>query len=89
MLLLFVFWRNEMSNLLKGLQSLTATRTGVPVSYDYEDADREESRRGTWLILLAVAVAFAVVLQMDAESIQSNAKKGVAGRVSSNLWESS
>lgn len=78
-----------MSNLWKGLQSLTASRTGVPVSYEYDDYDRAESRRGTWVILIAVAVAFAVVLQMDAENIQARSKKELAGRISTNLWESS
>ena len=57
-----------MLNLWKEYRGLAATRTGVPGLPEWEEDSFSESRRGSWIAVLAVALAFALALQMDSEN---------------------
>jgi hypothetical protein len=70
-----------MASLRKGDQILTASRTGVPVVNDYEVIDQEETRKGAWAVVIAIALAFALILQMEAENSQTEAKRTVSSRM--------
>jgi hypothetical protein len=61
-----------MFNLWKEYRGLAATRTGVPALPDWEEDSFSESRRGSWIAVLAVALAFALALQMDSENHRSS-----------------
>lgn len=67
---------------------MTAGRTGVPVAYDYEVNDQEENRKGAWLAILAIAVAFAVVLQMESEQRRPDTQRMVTSRMATVLESS-
>lgn len=66
------FGMKTMYNLWKQTRGLAANRTGVPASHELEDDSFSESRRGSWIVVLAVALAFALVLQMETERRQAN-----------------
>jgi hypothetical protein len=64
-----------MANLWQDLRGLAANRTGVPSVDRAEDFETIESKRGAWLAILAVAAAFAILLQMESERVQSTTKE--------------
>lgn len=72
-----------MARILKGLKNLTASRTGLPSVNDYDEFELPDSRRGAWIAILALAIAFALSLQMEAESIRS-ANEEMAGWMTVN-----
>lgn len=59
-------------------RSLTARRTGVPVSYEIEDRDRFGSKAGIWIMVAVVVVAFAMILQMESDRLHSKPGNGLA-----------
>jgi len=73
-----------MSEERREIRNLSAARTGVPVSYESEDRVQPESKLGMWLVVIAVAIAFAMVLQMETDRLHS--KKTTSTPIRANLW---
>jgi hypothetical protein len=70
-----------MAHSRKGSQVFAATRTGVPVYNDYEINEPAETRNGAWLVVIAVAIAFGLILQMEAESSKTESKRTASSRM--------
>lgn len=52
-------------------RSLIARRTGVPVGYEIEERERDDSRFEMWIVVVVVIIAFAMILQMDSDGQRS------------------
>lgn len=57
----------------RGEASLTAARTGVPVSQRSDEGDLHETRIHVFLALVVIVVAVAMLLQMESERNQAPA----------------
>lgn len=69
----------------KGSQILAAQRTGVHVAYDEEVNDQIENTRGAWAVMFAMALAFALILQMDSEKSRGASEEIVSSRMATAL----
>lgn len=75
-----------MSNLWKGLKSISAQRTGVPTAFHDDDTAVFDNPRSGWVIVIAIVVAVAALLQMDSDRSRTGTeKKAWAGNASKYL----
>lgn len=63
-----------MAHQRKEFKALTAPRTGLPVQ-DKDEYEQPEGTKSAWLVVIALAIAFALVLRMEAEDAHPEPKQ--------------